>query len=181
MFEQQSLSYAQLNQKSNQLAHLLKSQGVKANALVALYLDRSFDMVISILAVLKAGGAYVPVSPLYPSARSQFIFEDTGVLVIISQHKYHQHLTQMQSRAVGVCCDTFDSSLLSKANLALNNTRHSSSHASSHEKATDLAYVIYTSGTTGQPKGVMISHQNTVHLADAQFARFELADCQRVL
>ncbi|MCJ8267882.1 MAG: condensation domain-containing protein, partial [Psychrosphaera sp.] len=139
----QKLSYQQLNEQANQLAHLLP-----ADALIGLYLDRSVDMVVSILAVLKAGSAYVPISPDYPRARTEFIVNDTNAPLIITEQKY-------QSKLAGF--NTLLGDTLSKE------TRNKTNNPKVEVSVNDLAYVIYTSGTTGTPKGVMIEQQNVVH------------------
>ncbi|WP_237386293.1 non-ribosomal peptide synthetase [Xenorhabdus sp. Sc-CR9] len=164
IFEDETLTYRQLNERANQLACVIREQcqqqngaPMQAGTLIALYLDRSLEMVISILAVLKAGGAYVPISPEYPTERVQFILEDTQSPCVITQQQYLMALkaytqslvTQPKSLAV-------DNGLLTESqpveNLAQINT------------STDLAYVIYTSGTTGQPKGVLQTHHNVSRL-----------------
>ena len=105
VFAEQKLTYGQLNEKANQLAHAIRAhyqenfpQGIKADTLIGLYLDRSLEMVISILGVLKAGGAYVPISPEYPQLRAQFMFEDTQTSLIITQAHYKQQLNKWTAK-----------------------------------------------------------------------------------
>ncbi|WP_046004124.1 non-ribosomal peptide synthetase [Pseudoalteromonas rubra] len=162
VFEQDRLSYRQLNERANQLARLIcqccdQPQGVTKDTLVALYLEKSTDMVISMLAVLKSGAAYVPISTDYPVERVQFILRDTAAPLLITHNRY-----ALEELAPGLVLPEvlyLDSSQslqeLDKANLALD-IEHSA-----------LAYVNYTSGTTGQPKGVMVEHQ---HIAGRYFA-----------
>ncbi|RTZ24052.1 non-ribosomal peptide synthetase [Vibrio penaeicida] len=154
-FQDQHLTYQELNQKANQLAHTLRQQHViryerelTADTPIALYLDRSVDMVVSILAVLKAGGAYVPVSPEYPKERAQFILEDTAAPLVLTQQT---HLSQL---------DAWLSDLpqLPELVLADNAYPQSSENLNLTVSGDDLAYIIYTSGTTGKPKGVMMPH-----------------------
>ncbi|NQZ10832.1 MAG: amino acid adenylation domain-containing protein, partial [Algicola sp.] len=167
--------YRQLNEKANQLAHLLRIKGVKSNSLVALYMTRSSEMIVGLLAVLKAGGAYVPISPQYPRARSEFILGDSQTGVIITQQKYAQDLSEMTEKSLSLsplllCID--DQAL--SAHMPRFNPEPVNTPA-------DLAYVIYTSGTTGNPKGVMITHRNVMHLTGAQYQCFDLAQCERAL
>ena len=140
----QSWSYHSLNAYANQLAHYLREQGVGPDVLVGLYLERSFEMVIGVLAILKAGGAYVPLDPNYPSERLAWILKDSQVSVLLSQTSLIQSLPN--HRANLVCMDVINITHLSTENpLPVTTTK-------------DLAYVIYTSGSTGKPKGVMIEH-----------------------
>ena len=100
IFKEEKLTYFELNQRVNQLAHYLRNQGVKPNNLVVLCLERGFDMIISILGILKAGGAYVPVDPGYPSERFQYILEDTLVTVIITDKKMLDKIPSVWSRVI---------------------------------------------------------------------------------
>ena len=162
VFEDEQLSYRELNERSNQLAHTLREmyrahhqQGLSAGSMMALYLERSVEMVVAILAVLKASGAYVPISPEYPDERTRFMLEDTQAAFVLTQAPYlatfdalYQELTY-QPILLAV-----DDGGLSEG-IPLDNPSPIST-------ADDLAYVIYTSGTTGQPKGVEISHSASV-------------------
>jgi amino acid adenylation domain-containing protein len=175
------LTYRQLNEQANQLAHAIRAEHVRLyqqpispDTLIALYLDRSPSMVISILAVLKAGGAYVPVSPEYPQDRFEYIVQDSRAALVLSQQHYQQRLAgwlddMTASPAVLAADDVATIGKMSTANLE------------AVSQPTDLAYVIYTSGTTGKPKGVMITHQSTAHLAAAQVSALRVDECQRAL
>ncbi|GLQ74640.1 non-ribosomal peptide synthetase [Vibrio penaeicida] len=154
-YQDQHLTYQELNQKANQLARTLRQQHViryerelTADTPIALYLDRSVDMVVSILAVLKAGGAYVPVSPEYPKERTQFILEDTAAPLVLTQQT---HLSQLDGWLS-------DLPQLPELVLADNAYPQSSENLDLTVSGDDLAYIIYTSGTTGKPKGVMMPH-----------------------
>ena len=140
----QSWSYQTLNAHANQLAYYLREQGVGPDVLVGLYLERSFEMVVGVLAILKAGGAYVPLDPDYPSERLAWILKDSQVSVLISQTSLAQGLPHY--RANVVCMDV------------INITQLPTENPPSVTTTQDLAYVIYTSGSTGKPKGVMIEH-----------------------
>ncbi|MUG94288.1 amino acid adenylation domain-containing protein [Scytonema sp. UIC 10036] len=148
VFEDQQLTYQQLNCRANQLAHHLLSLGVSSDVLVGICVERSIEMVVGLLGILKAGGAYVPLDPEYPTERLRFILEDARVSVLLTQ----QHLVDFlpTSAAQLVCLDTQWQQI----------SQWSQENPSTTRDSADLAYVIYTSGSTGQPKGVQISHRS---------------------
>ncbi|RLU03559.1 MAG: amino acid adenylation domain-containing protein, partial [Ketobacter sp.] len=150
-----SLTYAELNAKSNQLAHYLRSQGVKANDLVGVCLERSLDMVVAILGVLKAGGAYVPLDPANPQDRLSFIVSDADVVLLVTQ----------SSVADVVVREGLNKVLVDEVAAEL--AQQSTANPESAAGYDDRAYVIYTSGTTGKPKGVLIPHSNVIRLFSA--------------
>ncbi|MBI6549674.1 non-ribosomal peptide synthetase [Xenorhabdus lircayensis] len=164
VFEGETLTYRQLNERANQMAFVIReryqqqhNKPMPTDTLVALYLDRSLGIVVSILAVLKAGGAYVPISPEYPPERIRFILEDTQSPCVVTQQ---QHLTTLRE-----CTQT----LVEKPTLIATDDRavtegYPTENPVSVSRAEDLAYVIYTSGTTGQPKGVLQTHHNVLRL-----------------
>ena len=143
---QGSLTYRELNERANRLAHYLLTLGVGPEVLVGVLLERSAEMVVSLLAVLKAGGAYVPLDPQYPAQRMSFIVEDTRAPVLLTSEALRGHLPQHRARVVSVDEDRGEVERLSAANPCANVLPE------------DLAYVIYTSGSTGVPKGVAIAH-----------------------
>ena len=191
MFEDQQLTYQQLNEKANQLAHYLRANhDIRAESLVGLCLERSLEMVIGMLAILKAGGAYVPLDPSYPESRLRYMIENSALNVVLTQSQLQQNLVAQESSgpesssseglgfdgAVLVLdglvdsshfCDSLDSSNLTGAQTGLT--------------ATNLAYVIYTSGSTGQPKGVMVEHQALVNRIDWMHQQYGLTAKDRVL
>ncbi|WP_143760417.1 non-ribosomal peptide synthetase, partial [Paenibacillus sp. FSL R5-0765] len=149
VFEGQRLSYAELNERANQLARTLRSVGVLPNQLVGLMVRRSLETVIGILAVLKAGGAYVPIDPEYPEERIRYILENSNAQLLLTQRELLQQVP-------------FEGTV-----LALDDEQAYSGDGSNLEAVSgpnDLAYVIYTSGTTGKPKGVMLEHRGLVSL-----------------
>ncbi|MDX1416627.1 MAG: amino acid adenylation domain-containing protein, partial [Candidatus Promineifilaceae bacterium] len=149
-FEGQSLSYAALERSSNQLAHLLQRQGVGAETLVGLYVHRSLDMIIGLVAILKAGGAYIPIDPDFPPARIKLILEDAQPQVVVSQENLRNNIDD----AVDVVCiDTH------RAQIASCPTYPPSVEVTPE----NLAYIMYTSGSTGRPKGVQIEHRSVVN------------------
>jgi amino acid adenylation domain-containing protein len=154
VFEDQQLTYHELNQKANQLAHYLQSLGVGPDVLVGICCDRSLSMVIGVLGILKAGGAYVPLDPAYPRERIAFMVEDTQAAVLLTQHHLKAHLPPSQAKVI--CLDT-DWQAIQAANAG---DQPPNSGVTPHH----LAYIIYTSGSTGKPKGVQIQHRNAVNL-----------------
>ncbi|MDZ7949849.1 amino acid adenylation domain-containing protein [Nostoc sp. DedQUE09] len=155
VFESEQLTYRQLNTKANQLAHYLRSLGVKPEVLVGICVERSLSMVIGLLAILKAGGAYVPLDPAYPPERLAFILQDAAVSVLLTQQQMIENLPQHQTRVVYL--DT-DCEIVAQ---------QSSQNPISECTTDNLAYIIYTSGSTGQPKGVLVNHSNVVRLLAA--------------
>jgi amino acid adenylation domain-containing protein len=153
--EGEQLTYAQLNTCANQLADRLRSMGVGPEVLVAIYVERSLEMVIGILATLKAGGAYVPLDPAYPKERIAFMFQDAQVPVVLTQSKLAKELAQHGAQIV-----TLDGDWHAVARQRIDNMV-------SGVLPDNLAYVIYTSGSTGNPKGVMITHGNVCHYVHA--------------
>ncbi|MBE8986272.1 non-ribosomal peptide synthetase [Nostoc sp. LEGE 12450] len=155
VFENQQLTYFELNCRANQLAHYLKSLGVGADVLVGLCVERSLETIVGILGILKAGGAYVPLDPDYPQERLAYMLNDSQVSVLLTQEKL---LTSLPEHGAHVLCldkDWEDISTESKNNLVSGLTTD------------NLAYVIYTSGSTGQPKGTLVNHSNVVRLFEA--------------
>ncbi|MEA5561957.1 non-ribosomal peptide synthase/polyketide synthase [Planktothrix agardhii] len=147
VFENQQLTYAELNDRANQLAHYLRKLGVKPDELVGICLERSLDMIVGLLAILKVGGAYVPIDPDYPQERISFMLQDTQVKIILTCESLQNSLQNHQT--IVICLDK-DWQQINQASLEnLNST----------VSADNLAYVIYTSGSTGIPKGVIVTHQ----------------------
>ncbi len=156
--EQGHLTYGELNARANQLAHYLRRLGVCAETRVGLCVERSTQTLVGILGILKAGAAYVPLDASYPSARLALILEDAGALVLLTQKRLVERFPQGSSRVV--CLDADWEAI----------GRESAANPETVARADNLAYIIYTSGTTGQPKGVMITHRNVIHLTCARFA-----------
>ncbi|PSB21959.1 phenylalanine racemase [Phormidesmis priestleyi ULC007] len=152
VFQNQRLTYRELNQKANQLAHYLQILGVKPETLVGICVERSLDMLVALLGILKAGGAYVPLDPSYPQDRLAFVIEDTQLPVLITQQHLCAILPQTQHAQL-VCLDTDWQTV----------AQQSEANPESSVTAENLAYAIYTSGSTGKPKGVQITHQAVVN------------------
>ncbi|KAA0944446.1 non-ribosomal peptide synthetase [Pseudomonas sp. ANT_H14] len=145
VWQDASLTFAQLHTQANRLAHYLRDKGVGPDVCVAIAAERSPQLLIGLLAILKAGGAYVPLDPDYPAERLAYMLKDSGVQLLLTQ----THLLEQLPVAEGVCVIAMDS-------LKLDSWP---SHAPGlHLNGDNLAYVIYTSGSTGQPKGVGNTH-----------------------
>ena len=145
------LTYGALNSHANRLAARLIASGVKPEVKVGVALERSFDLVVSVLAVLKAGGAYVPLDPEYPAQRLSYIMRDSGIALLLTQRSLAEALPPVEAITV-LSVDALDLSAESTADPAVPlHPEH-------------LAYVIYTSGSTGQPKGAQLCHRNVSRL-----------------
>jgi amino acid adenylation domain-containing protein len=156
VFENDCISYSELNRRSNRLAHHLLSLGVRADARVAICAERSLEMVVALLAVIKAGGAYVPLDPSYPPDRLCYMLEDSAPAALLIQ----SHLAGVfaNEKYAGQIVDLTGATPPWRAQPETNpNAADSGVHPGS------LAYVIYTSGSTGKPKGVMIEHRSLVN------------------
>jgi amino acid adenylation domain-containing protein len=151
VFEDEQITYLELNARANQLAHYLQEKGVRAEVLVGICVERSIEMIVGLLGVLKAGGAYVPLDPAYPFERLSFMLEDSSLPLLLTQSKLVGKLPPHSARVV--CLDS------DWEEIAL----HSNENPSSTVSPNNLAYVIYTSGSTGKPKGVQICHQSVVN------------------
>lgn len=153
VFEDQQLTYRELNARANQLAHYLRSLGVGPEVLVGICVERSLEMIVGLLGILKAGGAYVPLDPAYPQERLAFMLEDTQTPVLLTQKRIVQSLPKHSAKVV--CLDA-DGRLIAQ---------EKEENPLCGVKASNLAYVMYTSGSTGRPKGVSIIHRGVVRLA----------------
>ena len=154
-FAGKKMTYRELNEKANQLAHTLRLKGIKSESVVAIIADKSPEMIVGILGVLKSGGAYLPISPDYPEERIKFMLQDTNAKLILTQphlmDKVIQLYPPLEKGGGGINSEIFN---LNDENIYSSNT----SNLSYENKPTDLAYIIYTSGSTGKAKGVMIEH-----------------------
>ena len=150
-FENQSLTYRELNERAGRLASHLAGLGIRPDTLVALYMERSIDLVVAILGILKSGGAYLPIDPVYPPERIAFMLEDSEAPVLITDSTLRDRLPAYRGRILQL--DTLPG-----------HTPPSMPHRPSPQ---NIAYVIYTSGSTGKPKGVPVTHANVVRLFDA--------------
>jgi amino acid adenylation domain-containing protein len=169
VFENHQLTYRQLNSRANQLARYLQQLGAKPEVLIGLCVERCLDAIVGILGIVKAGAAYLPLDPNYPQQRLNFMLEDAGVSILVTQQHLAKNLTQAEYAVVCVDSDRENIARQSPANLTTNIVPE------------NLAYVIYTSGSTGKPKGVLIEHRGLYNLALAQIEAFNLNSNHRVL
>ena len=150
-----SLTYAELNSRANRMAHQLQAEvALQPNQLVALVLDKSEHMMVSILAVWKTGAAYVPIDPAFPDYRVRYMLEDTAARAIIADTTHLNRARGLASTGVPVY----------PSDLALLTGLWEECDPTSSSTPADLAYIMYTSGTTGRPKGVMVEHHGVVNL-----------------
>lgn len=171
VYKEIKISYGELNVQVNLLAHYLKKNfQLKPDDVIGLYMDRSEQMIIAMLAVLKAGAAYVPISPTAPIDRVAFIIKDTATKVILTDEIYQEllsHLEEVLIFKVVTINSTFTDTLAE---------HYSTDNLLSEVLPENLAYIIYTSGSTGTPKGVMIEHSGLMNLSKMQGALFGLSD-----
>ena len=169
VFENQQLTYRQLNNKANQLARYLQQLGAQPEVLIGLCVERSLDAIVGILGIIKAGAAYLPLDPNYPQERLNFMLEDAGVSILVTQQHLAKNLTPAEYSVVFLDGEREIIARQSPTNLTTNIVPQ------------NLAYVIYTSGSTGKPKGVLIEHRGLYNLALAQRTAFNLNSNHRVL
>jgi amino acid adenylation domain-containing protein len=162
-FNDQKLSYRELDEQSDELAMYLSSKGIKNGTLVPICINRSFDMIIGILAIIKAGAAYVPIDPNYPAARLTYILEDVSAQFTLSNKK---------------SCENLPGEVLLLDEVLIASDEMIAKEGTS---TSDLLYVIYTSGSTGSPKGVMIENQSLACYIAAQTRYFQITEQEKIL
>ena len=162
--ETETLTYQELNQQANQLAHYLIQKGVSPDTLVAVYLERSLDMIVSLIAIIKAGGAYLPIDPAYPEERVRFTLEDSQASLLVTQKTLVEQM--YEEVPCVICLDQDWGDIASQANYnPITNTTPD-----------NLIYCIYTSGSTGNPKGVLLEHRNVVRLMINDKHQFDFSE-----
>jgi amino acid adenylation domain-containing protein len=178
-----SITYRELEERSNQLAHLLKKQGVAKGDRVGLFFPKCVESVISMLGVLKAGGVYVPLDPQAPADRVGYIIGNCGIRVLITNHEKRQALTP-DTLGTLACCISIDQgengndgNVIPWSLLAESPADHAPELSLIE---TDLAYILYTSGSTGRPKGVMLSHQNALTFVEWCAEEFQVRSEDRL-
>ena len=169
VYENQQFTYQQLNSQANQLAHYLQNLGVKPDDLVGICLERSSELIISLLAIIKAGAAYLPLDPDYPLERLSYMIDHSQVKVILTK----EYLTSL----------TVDSStkIIYLDHLENTVSVQSQDNPVSEVKPENLAYVIYTSGSTGKPKGVAVEHRSLVNFIHTAIQEYEITDNDKIL
>lgn len=151
VFNDEKLTYRELNEKANVLARLLISKNIKANDLCGIILNRSLEMIISILAVLKSGAAYIPIDPNYPKDRIEYILKDSNVKIVLTEDEYIPSLSDFNLNIINI--------------KTLENFSSDTGNLNIVQSPEDLSYIIYTSGSTGKPKGVMLKKGSLMNLA----------------
>ncbi|MFP7294485.1 non-ribosomal peptide synthetase [Bacillus safensis] len=146
--EEQTMTYAELNEQANRLARHLQKNGAEHQTVIAILADRTPELIVSLLAVLKAGAAYVPIDPDYPESRIQYMLKDSGATHLLTHSSFIGQAKELGFAGTYLFADDQEISLMSSENLPLEAGLH------------DTAYIMYTSGTTGQPKGIMTTHSN---------------------
>ncbi|HDR4555895.1 TPA: amino acid adenylation domain-containing protein [Bacillus cereus] len=166
VFEDNTLTYMELNKKANSLARNLREQGVRPDSIVSLLVEKSIEMVVGILGVLKAGGAYLPIDPSYPKDRIEYILKDSRSEVLLTNIKLNNKI-DFKYKII----DLLDEELYGRETEDLDKLHTSR----------NLAYVIYTSGTTGEPKGVMVEHKGVINLINSSKKKFNLNSNKKIL
>ncbi|MGI0485823.1 amino acid adenylation domain-containing protein [Pantanalinema rosaneae CENA516] len=166
---EQQITYRELNQRANQLAHYLQKIGIQPEALVGICVDRSITMMVGLLGILKAGGVYVPLDPGYPTDRLELILTDAQAAVLLTQQSLAAKLPKLTTTTIFLDTDWHQI------------THESVEPVASPVHPHNLAYIIYTSGSTGKPKGVMIEHQSLVNYTEAAIANYDIGVSDRVL
>lgn len=166
VFGDKTMTYRELNEKANQLAHVLRSKGIKRDDIVGIMVTRSFELIISIMAILKAGGAFMTIEPDFPKDRIKYMLEFSKTKIIISQkdlYNYEEYRTEFID-----ILESFDKKE-NEYNLMLVNN------------SADLAYIIFTSGTSGYPKGVMVEHKSLCNFVYNIWEEFNYDETTNVL
>lgn len=166
LFGEEKMTYQELNEQANQLAHLLRSKGVQPDQLVGIACHRSFEMMIGIMGILKAGGAYLPIDPEYPTERIAYMVEDSQIEILLTQSNLAESLT---CGVEIICLDEVILTQWDKMNLSVGS------------RSNHLAYVIYTSGSTGKPKGVMVEHISVINRIHWMQKKYLLTEHDRIL
>ena len=173
--ENASLTYFELNEKANQLAHFLHKSNIKPGDRVALSLNRSLEVVVSLLAILKTGAAYVPVDPSYPASRLSFLIQDSQAKALLTHRSIAAELPHLATNVIVLDQDWPVIALEAANNLDIEtiDTGTMGTKASHAHNPDQLAYVMYTSGSTGNPKGVLVPHRAVLRLVkNNSFASF---------
>ncbi|WP_144028931.1 non-ribosomal peptide synthetase, partial [Paenibacillus tyrfis] len=168
LFEDERLTYRELNERANRLARTLHAQGVGADVPVAIMVERSLEMIVGIYAILKAGGAYVPIDPEFPTERIRYIAEDSGARLLLTQSRFLDRVPrELESRVINLNEEAVYAE--DATNLPLGSGPR------------DMSYVIYTSGSTGKPKGVMVEHHGVLNRLQWMQQRYQVGERDVIL
>lgn len=165
----EQITYEELNERSNQLARYLISNGLKKEELVGVSLKRSIDLIISIVAIIKAGGAFVPIDPFYPSERIKFMIDDSQMKFFITHELIKPNLTEFNGQIILLDQENKKISQEDKTDLIV------------PIESENLLYVIYTSGSTGNPKGTLLNHKGLINLVKIQKDKFNITCRSKIL
>lgn len=168
-YENEQITYKELEKRANQLAHYLQKHGVGPESLVGVYMERSLQMMIALLGILKSGAAYVPLDPTYPESRLRYILEDAGIEVLVTEENSKNLFV---SEKIETICMNKDYTAIEK---------EESTPCISGVTGENLAYVMYTSGSTGNPKGVMIEHHSVINYLEWMQHKYPLSEKDVVL
>ncbi len=169
VYEKEQLTYKELDSESSKLAGYLQEIGVRPDVVVAICMERSFEMIIGVLGVLRAGGAYLPLDPEYPEQRLEYMLNDSGAGVLLTNSGLAGRLPAASAKKVYIDKIRVELEKRSAQNLVRN------------AALDNLAYVIYTSGSTGRPKGVMVGHRGLMSLLTSNMKAYHLEPDDRVL
>jgi amino acid adenylation domain-containing protein len=162
VYQDQSLTYRELNQRANQLAHRLQTLGIRAETPIGICMERSIDLVVAVLGVLKAGGAYVSLDPTYPPERLSFMVQDTQVPILLTQQRLIETGHPIASSGETIAATATPQIICLDSDPALTQAR--ADNPTGNVTPNQLAYILYTSGSTGQPKGVCCTHNGVMNL-----------------
>lgn len=171
-----SITYREVNERANRLAHYLNKLGAGPESFIGVFLDRSPEMIVSILAIMKSGAGYVPISTAYPNDRIAYIMDQAKFNAVLTSSEYAGKLESIKSENTALSVNVIE---LDKEWATISS--ESADNLSIHNQPSDLAYMIYTSGSTGRPKGVVIEHRGIPNLVHEQITAFQITEQDRVL
>lgn len=166
VFKDKKLTYRELNEKSNQIARLLREKGVKADSIVGILVERSFDMIAGILGILKAGGAYLPIDPEYPGERIKYMLNDSSAEILLTKNRF-VHYVSFEKESIYLDDEELD--------------EYNTENPEAVNTPQNLAYVVYTSGSTGEPKGAAIEHRSVINFIKGITDRIEFKPDNTIL
>ena len=169
VFGDQLVTYAELNQRANQLGHYLRDRGVGPETRVGILLERSVEMAVTLLAILKDGGAYVAFDPTYPPERLRYMLEDSGVALLLTEQRVMANQPELGIQSILI---DVDKSLVAERD---------SQNVESDTNPANIVYLVYTSGSTGRPKGILIEHRSLVNAAYAFINKHRMTERDRLL